>query len=318
MGRYLQSLPLTPGAPFISLGEGDTPIVELERDSRCMYIKCEYQNPTGSFKDRGTAVLINALADKAVKKAVEDSSGNAGASFAAYAARAGIEATVFIPEYASGPKKAQIEAYGAQVMRIPGPRSAVTEAVQKEADSGKVYASHTCLPHGIAGMATIAYELVEQLGGAPGAVITPVGQGSLFLGLHRGFLALKDAGVIHELPKLVGVQALACAPIWAVYRSGAAGLTWVQEGETLAEGIRIFHPLRGDLILEALDECGGMMVAVDEEDIIPARDELARHGLYVEPTSAVVWAALEQCFRELEDPVVLVLTGHGLKSSSTK
>ena len=316
IGRFRRSFPLDINAPFISLGEGGTPIVALSRNNRSVYLKCEHLNPTGSFKDRGMAVLVNALTARGVEKAVEDSSGNAGASFAAYAARAGIEATVYVPDYASGPKKDQIEAYGAGVVRVPGPRSAVSEAAQKEADRGSIYASHTHLPHGIAGMATIAYELVDQLGCSPGAVIMPVGQGSLFLGLYHGFMALIKAGVLENLPRLVGVQARVCAPIWAVSHYGAEGLERVQEGETIAEGIRILHPLRSKIILKALDETKGLMVAVTEEDIYIARDELARHGLYVEPTSAVVWAALEQCFSQLEDPVVLVLTGHGLKSPS--
>lgn len=316
IGRFKRSFPLDADEPFISLGEGGTPLIALKSNDRVVYLKCEHQNPTGSFKDRGTAVLINALVASGVEKAVEDSSGNAGASFAAYAARAGIEATVFVPEYASGPKKAQIEAYGAEVVRVPGPRSAVSDAAQKEVERGCIYASHTHLPHGITGMATIAYELVEQLGRPPGGIITPVGQGTLFLGLYRGFLALKEAGRIETLPRLVGVQAKACAPIWALYHHGTEGLTKVQEGETLAEGIRILHPLRRDLILMALDETNGLMVAVEEDDIYTARDELAHHGLYVEPTSAVVWAALEQCLSQLEDPIVLVLTGHGLKSPS--
>ncbi len=126
-----------------------------------------------------------------------------------------------------------------------------------------------------------------------------------------------NAGRIDEIPRLVGIQALACAPIWAVYSGGAAALTWVQEGETIAEGIRIIHPVRGDLILQALDETQGLMIAVEEEVILPARDQLARHGLYVEPTSAVVWAALDQCLQELPDPIVAVLTGSGLKSPPT-
>ena len=315
MGRYRNTFPLRSGTPLVSLGEGGTPLIEVKQGQRSIFLKCEHLNPTGSFKDRGTAILISALLEQGVTKAIEDSSGNAGASFAAYAARAGIEATVYVPDYASGPKKAQIEAHGALVVPIPGPRSAVSEAVEQEAGKDRVYASHTYLPHGIAGMATIAYELVEQLGRAPGTVLAPVGQGTLFLGLYRGFLALREAGVIQEIPKLVGVQAQACAPIWAVFKAGATGLEWVQEGTTVAEGIRILHPLRGDRILEVLDESGGMAIAVEEDEILPARDELAGRGLYVEPTSAVVWAALAQCLPQLNDPVVLVLTGHGLKSS---
>ncbi len=213
MERYRKTLPLEPGTSLVHLGEGGTPLIHVELYGRSVFLKCEHLNPTGSFKDRGTAVLVSALAAQGVSKAIEDSSGNAGASFAAYAARVGIEATIYVPETASGPKQAQIKAHGAHVIRIPGPRSAVSEAVQREADRGAVYASHAYLPHGIAGMATIAYELVEQLGRAPAAVVTPVGQGTLFLGLHRGFIALRDAGLIEAMPRLIGVQALSCAPI---------------------------------------------------------------------------------------------------------
>ena len=153
--RYSESFPLPPSSKLYSLGEGSTPLVAEEMDAGRIYLKCEHLNPTGSFKDRGTAVLISALKAVGVEEAVEDSSGNAGASFAAYAARAGIRAKVFVPDYASGPKRAQIEAYGAELVPIVGPRSAATEAVLRAVDAGSVYASHAHLPHIMAGMATI-------------------------------------------------------------------------------------------------------------------------------------------------------------------
>ena len=159
--RYLESIPLPPNSKLYSLGEGDTPLVVEEMDEGRVYLKCEHLNPTGSFKDRGTAVLISALKSVGVEEAVEDSSGNAGASFAAYAARAGIRARIFVPEYASGPKRAQIEAYGAELVPIVGPRSAATEAALRAAAGGSVYASHAHLPHIVAGMATIAFETTK-------------------------------------------------------------------------------------------------------------------------------------------------------------
>jgi threonine synthase len=307
----MESFPLPPNSKLYSLGEGSTPLVEEEIDERTVHLKSEHLNPTGSFKDRGTAVLISALKAAGVEEAVEDSSGNAGASFAAYAARAGIRARVFVPDYASGPKRAQIEAYGAELIPIAGPRSAATEAVLRAADAGSIYASHAHLPHIVAGMATIAFELVEELGRAPGAVVLPVGQGTLLLGAYLGFTALIEARVIESMPRLIGVQAQACAPLWAAYEGGSA---LAQEQETMAEGIRILQPLRGDAILTAVDETGGAMVAVEEAEIERGLAELALRGFLVEPTSAVVWPALEHLLPELPEPVVAVLTGSGFKS----
>jgi threonine synthase len=248
-----------------------------------------------------------------VEKAVEDSSGNAGASFAAYASRAGWQAKVFVPDYAAGPKRRQIEAYGAEVVRVLGPRSAATEAALAEVERGSVYASHAHLPYGLAGIATLAFELYEQLGREPGALVLPVGQGTLLLGAYRGFLALRAAGRIERLPQIIGVQAMACAPLWAVFSGGASRLQWVQERETAAEGIRILRPLRGDDVLAAITASRGKMVAVEEAEILAGRDWLSRHGFFVEPTSAVVWPAFEQLADELPDPIVLVLTGSGMK-----
>jgi threonine synthase len=205
--RYRRSFPLPVDVDFLSLGEGDTPLLSQRLSSREIFFKCENVNPTGSFKDRGTAVLVSALIAAGIEEAVEDSSGNAGASLAAYAARAGVRVRIYVPESASGPKSSQISAYGAQVVRIPGPRSASAEAVQREAEGESVYASHAYLPHGIAGIATIAFEIAEQLKGSPGTVIAPVGHGTLLLGLHRGFQALQSAGEIDRIPVLIGVQA---------------------------------------------------------------------------------------------------------------
>jgi len=320
--RYRHAFGLPAAAPAISLGEGNTPLVWVDFDPASLAssgpaprvrvaLKCEYQNPTGSFKDRGSATLVSFLAGRGVKAAVEDSSGNAGASFAAYSARAGIQARVFIPDAASGTKRAQIYAYGAQVTRILGPRANAAEAARRAADQGAVYASHAYLPFNLPGYATLAYELVEQLGAPPGSVILPVGQGGLLLGMGRGFQAL---GV--PMPRLIGVQARLCAPLWALQTYGPAGLAWVTEGDTLAEGVRVRLPLRGDAVLKAVEASGGQFVVVDESDLLVARDALARLGFYVEPTSALVWSALAQVVGKIPEPIVVVLTGSGLKSNA--
>jgi threonine synthase len=316
--RFRQALGLPGDAPQITLGEGNTPLVEAEAFGKPVYFKCEYQNPTGSFKDRGSAVFASFLKSRRVEKAVEDSSGNAGASFAAYAARAGIAARIYIPDSASGPKRSQIQAYGVEVVRIMGPRSnatrALLQALEKEPDL--VYASHASLPLNLAGYATTAYEMVDQLGRAPGTVVAPAGQGGLLLGLGRGFESLQKAGQVERVPHLVGVQARACAPLWALSAYGPAGLRWVTEEPTLAEGVRVSQPLRGDALLSLLAAHGGQLLAVDEEKILPGRDELAHRGFYVEPTSAIVWNALAQAAGSLPEPVVVILTGSGLKSET--
>ena len=312
--RFRRSFPLPVDVDFVSLGEGDTPLISHRIFSREIFYKCEHLNPTGSFKDRGSAVLVSALIAAGIEEVVEDSSGNAGASLAAYAARAGIQARIYVPESASGPKRSQIGAYGAQVVQIPGPRSATAQAVQREAEGDVVYASHAYLPHGIAGISTIAFEIAEQLKGSPGTIITPVGHGTLLLGLHRGFRALQSAGVIDRTPVMIGVQASACAPLWTVFSGGAAGAYKASEGVTVAEGVRIIQPLRADAILQAIEESGGKMIAVEEEKILKGRDVLARIGLYVEPTSALVVSALEEVFENYPGPIVLILTGSGFKA----
>lgn len=317
--RYRHTFGLPGDVPVVSLGEGGTPLVWGQAYGQEVGFKLEFLNPTGSFKDRGSAPLISFLCSRGAPAALEDSSGNAGASFAAYAARAGLPARVYVPDYASGPKRAQIEAYGAEVISIAGPRSDTADTARKAADEGQrsgeiAYGSHAYLPATLPGYATAAYEVAEQMGGAPGTVIAPAGQGNLILALGRGFAALRRAGVIEKAPILVGVQAQACAPLWAASEYGPAGLAFVSEGETLAEGVRIKNPMRGDAVLRVVKDSGGRFIAVEEAQILPARDELARRGFYVEPTSAIAWAAFRQAAETLPGPVVIFLTGSGLKT----
>jgi len=163
--------PLLPDVEPVTLGEGGTPLVrslrlgpELGLD---LGFKVEGGNPTGSFKDRGAAVLVAALRALGAEAVADDSSGNAGAALAAYAARAGMRAVLYVPSHASGPKLAQIEAYGARLVRVPGPRERATHAVEEacRGNLGLVYASHNASPFFPAGLATVAYEVFEDLGG---------------------------------------------------------------------------------------------------------------------------------------------------------
>lgn len=312
--RYRHALGLPEKAPVISLGEGQTALEWRALFGHQVAFKLEYANPTGSYKDRGAALLVSFLCSRGVPAAVEDSSGNAGAAFAAYAALAGIQARIFIPDYASGPKRDQIAGYGAELVPILGSRARTTEATLKAVDAGAVYASHAFLPQLLPGYATLAYELYEQIDGTPGAVIIPAGQGNLLLAVGGGFKALQRQGLIERLPVLVGVQALACAPLYAAFHYEAQGLGMVTEGETLAEGVRVRFPVRGDQVLQVVKESQGTVMAVEEEQILPGRDRLKELGFSVEPTSAITWPALELLAGQLPDPIVMVLTGAGYKS----
>ncbi len=294
----------------VSLGEGNTPLVEDHYQGQSIFYKMESLNPTGSYKDRASSVLATFLRSRAVTSAVEDSSGNAGASFAAYAARAGLQARIFVPASASGPKRRQIESYGAQLIPVEGPRSAAALAVEREAAAGGVYASHAYMPFGLAGIATIAYELLEQLGRIPGSVIVPAGHASLALGILRGFKALQNAGVCERLPQMQVVQSAACAPLWAAWNQMSPPEV---EGTTLAEGVKVLHPVRMKALLEELDPARDQVLAFDDDRIRAAREELAHRGIDVEPTSALTWCGLVESGGKLPEPIILILTGSGLK-----
>ncbi len=312
MWRYQHAFALPDSVAPVSLGEGLTPLVPYESGGRQFWLKLDSLNPTGSYKDRGSAVLLSWLLARGATSAVEDSSGNAGASFAAYAARAGVQARVFVPESASGPKRRQIEAYGAELVSVPGPRSAAAEAVLKETRQGAVYASHAYLPFGLAGIATLAYEIWQQLGCAPGTLVAPVGHGGLLLGVVRGFQALRQARLIEKMPYLVGVQAAACAPVWAGFTKGPEAMQSVLEAPTAAEGVRVRQPVRAAALLREIPHGKGQFVAVEEDSILPAYRELAARGIHVEPTAALAWCACQQN-GFFPEPVVLVMTGAGLK-----
>jgi threonine synthase len=152
------------------------------------------------------------------------------------------------------------------------------------------------------------------LGGPPGSVIAPVGHGSLMLGMGRGFTALRNANIIADVPVLIGVQARVCAPLWALSSYGPSGLGWVSEGKTIAEGIRIQFPIRGDAILQCVEKSNGRFVVVDEDEILSGMKQLTRCGFFVEPTSATVWAALRHVVGDVPEPIVVILTGSGYKS----
>ncbi|MDQ6816015.1 MAG: threonine synthase [Actinomycetota bacterium] len=275
----------------VSMGEGGTPMIAAGPELPRMYLKIEFVSPTLSFKDRGAVVLIAAALERRAHRVIADSSGNAGSAIAAYASRAGIECRVFVPQGTSPGKQAQIRAFGATLEEVAGDRTATTEAaIAAVQETGAMYASHIYDPLFLQGTKTFAFEVTEQLGGAPDAVVVPVGNGTLLLGAAHGFRELRAAGAIDRAPALIGVQSERCAPLAVAWDRGEATPATVRAEQTLAEGIAIPRPARGAQILAAVADSGGCMVAVPERAIEPARRALARKGLLVEPTGAVTWA----------------------------
>lgn len=321
--RYRPLLPLRDDDHLVTLGEGDTPLVDLPRWGAAVgapraQAKLEHVAPTGSFKDRGMTLVVSHARELGADALVEDSSGNAGASAAAYAARAGMDATVYAPASAPEAKLRQIEATGARVVRVPGTRQAVTDAATEAAERGDAYyVGHNVNPYFSYGMTTFAYELAEIGPRQPEHVVMPVGGGSLYVGCWLGMrLWLGHAA---RLPRLHLAQPSGCAPIVAAQAAGAGEPVAVERRPTVAGGAEIERPARGAQMLDALADTGGVAVAVDDPAILAERRRLARlEGIDVEPTAALALAGLVELARRgvirPDDRVLVVTTGVGLKA----
>jgi threonine synthase len=300
----------------VSLGEGWTPLVGAPAWDAAF--KLEMLFPTGSFKDRGAAVTLSLAADLDVDRVVEDSSGNAGHAVAAYAARAGIDAEIYVPAGAKPAKRRAIERAGATVVPVEGDRQAVTEACLDRVRAGDAwYASHAWQPAFFAGTATVALEVAAQRDWtAPDVFVAPLGHGTLVLGAYRGFRALAEAGWTDGIPRLIGAQAAGTAPLVAALHGTAAAAG----ANDAADGIRIREPARREQLLDAIEGSGGDAVAVGADRTRETLDRLRRHGFDTEPTCAVAPAALD-LLRERggigpDEDVCVALTGSGLKSET--
>ncbi|MEU5401798.1 threonine synthase [Streptomyces sp. NPDC005963] len=315
--RYRAALPVDVPHP-VSLGEGRTPLIEGEWDDVPVAFKAEWFGPTGSFKDRGTTVMVSFLAQQGITDVIEDSSGNGGASVSAYCAAAGIRATILVPAATSPAKILQSRAYGATVELVPGDREATAaEALRRSAVTG--YASHNWHPLFLQGTKTLAYEIWEDLGfEAPDQVVTVAGAGSTVLGCALGFGELLAAGQIERLPRLLVAQPANCAPLHAAFQAGAEQAVPGRWAPTIAEGTAIERPVRLPEVLRAIRRSDGDTAAVPEADIRTAVRRLAARGLYVEPTSATAAAAIgtfvARGLIRPGDRTVVVLTGSGLKA----
>ncbi|MER9947293.1 threonine synthase [Mesorhizobium sp. M0047] len=318
--RYRAALPVDIPNP-ISMGEGLTPIIQRQWDNYRPFFKLEFLNPTGSFKDRGTSVMLSYLRQCGIASILEDSSGNGGSSVAGYGAAGGIRVKILTPTSTSSVKIAQARAYGAEIQLVEGPRDASEAEAIRQSD-GTFYASHNWQPFFLEGTKTQAYEIWEDFGfRAPDNIVIPVGGGSSVLGLHFGFKELLTAGQIARLPRLFVAQPLNCSPIDASFKAGTDEVVARPVAKTVAEGASIRHPIRLKQIIAALRESKGDTVALSEEEIAAALRKSCRYGLFIEPTSAVASAAFARLVAtaviRAEEETVVMLSGTGLKAAST-
>jgi len=348
--RYSQVLPLDNPAGAISFDEGFTPLVQADYKGVNFLAKMEFLLPTGSFKDRGAAVMISRCRELGVKEIAEDSSGNAACSIAAYCSKAAISSNIFMPVGNSSGKSIQAKAYGAKLHLVAGSREECAEAAIRKARES-YYASHAWNPLFLHGTKTIIYEIVEQLGWrVPDYIFMPVGNGTLMIGISIGLREMISAGVVDSMPKLIGVQSDRCAPlkdyfpddysISKEYNSDTVEYNpnnnerpsdnickkqtfdqkkpgMVQTGVSpMAEGILVRGPVRIKQIVKAIRDSGGGVVTVSDTEIKEALKASFRQGIYVEPTSAAPVAALSKYKARLcgNETIVVPLTGSGMKT----
>ncbi|WP_066307092.1 threonine synthase [Bacillus sp. FJAT-29814] len=316
--RYFETMPFAKDSKTwtsVTMGEGQTPLIVLDPQEPNTYVKVDYMMPTLSFKDRGAAVLMTKAKDLGVSKVIADSSGNAGTSVAAYAARCHIACDIYLSDETSPKKIAQIKAHGATIKQIHGTREEIAAAAQKAVEEEKVfYASHVYNPYFYEGTKTYAYEIYEHLEDAPDALIIPVGNGTLVLGAYYGFKELFENGLIEKMPKIIAIQAANCAPLVKAYKNGETVAEPVTNTGTLAEGISIAAPARSKQILEAVRQTNGEFIEIEENEILSARAKLSDKGFYVEVTTAANYAGYLKYQKAPEEKIIIPLCGAGIKS----
>ncbi|MBQ7278768.1 MAG: threonine synthase [Clostridia bacterium] len=298
----------------VSLGEGMTPIVPLDEN---VLLKMDYFMPTLSFKDRGAAVLVSHCKDIGVKQVVQDSSGNAGNAVAAYCARAGISCEIFVPEGTSPKKVDMIRAHGAVCTIVPGNRDHCAQVCrQKVEQEGVYYANHVYNPFFYQGTKTYIYEVYEQLHRIPRHLVIPVGNGTLFLGAMLALEELQAAGCIDTFPQIIALQTQTCDPLLQAMEQGLDHPAVITPQPTIAEGIAIGKPMRGQEILAYAKKHGVLFVHAPEDKILSARAALAQKGIYAEHTTAANYAAYLS-FVDQYGPApdtLITMCGAGLKS----
>ena len=324
--RYRELLPLRDDANLVSLGEGFTPLLPAkslagELGLKRLWIKDEAQNPTGSFKDRGLSLAISRAKELGVKKAAIPSAGNAGGSLAAYAARAGIEAHVFMPRDTPIANQIEVQQYGARLTLVDGLINDCGRIInERKTAEGWFDISTLKEPYRVEGKKTMGYEIAEQLNWTlPDVIIYPTGGGTGLIGMWKAFQEMEELGWIgSKRPRMVSVQASGCAPIVKAFGEGRETAEPWQNAKTVASGLRVPQAVADFLMLRALRESNGTALSVGDEEMIAEIPRLGRaEGIFFCPEGAACAAALRRLMQngwvKPTDEVVLFNTASGLK-----
>ena len=324
--RYAQLLPVRNTASLVDLGEGWTPLLNVERLRSHLrlprlFVKEESVNPTGSFKARGMAVAVARAHELGAKELAVGTAGNAGSALAAYAAALGIPAHVAMPDDTPRAFTAECQAFGANLTLVKGLITDANAHVQKGIREHGWFDMATLRePYRLEGKKTMGYELFEQMGGElPDVILYPTGGGTGLIGMWKAFDEMETLGWIDSRrPRMVSVQSSGCAPIVRAFERGEDHAEPWENAATSASGLRVPRAIGDFLILDAIRKSGGTALAVSEEEIHAAWGEFASHtGLMVAPEAAATLAALHklqaQDLVEHDERIVLFNTGSGLK-----
>ena len=324
--RYAEMLPVQDERYRYTLGEGFTPLLPLktlgaELGLRDLWAKDEGLNPTGSFKARGLAMAVSRAAELGVKAVAIPSAGNAGSATAAYAARAGIPAHVYLPRDVPKTFLAEIRALGAEITLVNGLITDCAKLVKKGADDGRWFDLSTLKePYRVEGKKTMGYEIAEQLGwDVPDVIIYPTGGGTGIVGIWKAFDEMEVLGWIgSKRPRMISVQSAGCAPIVRAFEQEEEFAEPWQNAATIADGLRVPAAIGDFLILRAVRESGGTALAVSDEEIRAAQRTIGqREGMFVAPEAAATIAALQNLVAKgaigTDEHVILLITGNGLK-----
>jgi threonine synthase len=330
MWRYREMMPVEQQENIISLGEGWTPLVAAKRlgtllGFSSLYLKDESLNPTGSFKARGMSAAISAAKEKGVVKIALPTAGNAGGAAAAYAAKAGQQAYIFMPADTPMAFKIECEQYGAVVEEVDGLISDCGKIVgQRKEKEGWFDVSTLKEPYRVEGKKTMGYEIAEQSNWTlPDVIIYPTGGGTGIVGMWKAFDEMEQLGWIDsKRPRMISVQAEGCAPIVHAFKEGLDTAPHCQNPETLASGLRVPGAVGDFLILQSVRESGGCALAVSDDALIEGVEQLGTtEGIFAAPEAGATIAALialrEDGLVQEDEKVVLFITGSGLKYVDT-